>query len=251
MPGGVTGMVFNSTGQFSAAPFLFVSEDGSVSGWPGPGTAVNNLKPASPDDVYKGAAIATVSANGYLYAASFKAGTIDVVKGTAGLPICPDCSPPTPARPALPAEVQSVQHREPRRRAFVTYALANPATRDDTAGAGERLRRCFRPERQLPSPHRLSGTVELAVGAGDRSDVIQRTCGSAFGRQFRRQRGSYLRSSSGASLGFLTDLGGNPIRDRGLWDITPGNGGNGGSRSIFQRDRPTRRMGCSGDRGGS
>ena len=58
--GNVTGQVFNAGGasQFNGNAFLFVSEDGTVSGWRGSlGTAAETL--ASANGIYKGAAIAT------------------------------------------------------------------------------------------------------------------------------------------------------------------------------------------------
>ncbi len=41
---------------------------------------------ASPANVYKGAALATIGVNTYLYAANFRAGTIDVIKGNPAAP---------------------------------------------------------------------------------------------------------------------------------------------------------------------
>ncbi len=84
-----TGTVFSGGASFLLAPakpalFMFVTEDGTVSGWnPGvsPTSAVIkvNTKSAS---VFKGAALATVSAGSatatYLYAADFRKGRIQV-----------------------------------------------------------------------------------------------------------------------------------------------------------------------------
>ena len=84
--GNVTGQVFNSGGasQFNGNNFLFVSEDGTVSGWRGAlGTTAETLV-SSVGGIYKGAAIATVGSNSYLYAANFGTGSIDVIKGNAG-----------------------------------------------------------------------------------------------------------------------------------------------------------------------
>jgi len=90
--GSVTGQVFNSNSasSFSGNNFLFVSEDGTVSGWRGAlGTTAENVALASSANVYKGAAFASISGNSYLYAANFRAGMIDVFKGTSGAPTLP------------------------------------------------------------------------------------------------------------------------------------------------------------------
>ena len=86
--GNVTGQVFNgSTASFNGNRFLFVSEDGTVSGWrPALGTSAETIAGPSSANVYKGAAIGTSGGNDYLYAANFKAGTVDVYKGDSGAP---------------------------------------------------------------------------------------------------------------------------------------------------------------------
>lgn len=84
--GSVTGQVFNSNAAaaFGGDLFLFVSEDGTVSGWRGAlGTNAETLVPASAANVYKGAAFATIAGASYLYAANFASSAIDVDKGSA------------------------------------------------------------------------------------------------------------------------------------------------------------------------
>jgi uncharacterized protein (TIGR03118 family) len=63
-----TGQVFaNVAGSFNNDTFLFVSEDGTVSGWrAGLGTTAETLVAASVDNVYKGTALATINGNAYL-----------------------------------------------------------------------------------------------------------------------------------------------------------------------------------------
>ena len=86
--GTVTGQVFSNTaGNFNGDAFLFVSEDGTISGWRGrfgdDGRTVCGLP--STANVYKGTALATIGANSYLLAANFLTGKIDVLKGNGGV----------------------------------------------------------------------------------------------------------------------------------------------------------------------
>ena len=83
--GNVTGQASNTGSQFNGNRFLFVSEDGTISGWQG-GTTAETLQVASPTNVYKGTTLATNGGNSYLYSANFSAGKIDVLKGSAGAP---------------------------------------------------------------------------------------------------------------------------------------------------------------------
>src|SRR5205085_7857353 len=78
VPGSPTGQVFNGSTAFNDDRFLFVGEDGTVSGWrPALGTSAEVLAPASPANSYKGAALGMVGGNAYLYASNLKAGTVD------------------------------------------------------------------------------------------------------------------------------------------------------------------------------
>jgi len=87
--GSVTGQAFAGSlaGNFNADTFLFVSEDGTVSGWRSAlVTTAETLVAGSSANSYKGAALATISGNSYLYAANFLTGKVDVLKGNAGAP---------------------------------------------------------------------------------------------------------------------------------------------------------------------
>ncbi|HSU66518.1 MAG TPA: TIGR03118 family protein, partial [Tepidisphaeraceae bacterium] len=71
--GSVTGQAFNigaATGAFHGDNFLFVNEDGTISGWRGAlGTAAETLQPGSSANVYKGSTAGSVGGHTYLYAA--------------------------------------------------------------------------------------------------------------------------------------------------------------------------------------
>ncbi len=74
-----TGTVFDIKAGFHGDIFLFVSEDGTISGWRPPlGTNAETLVPGSTNNVYKGMALAT---NGdgteVLLASNFRQGTVD------------------------------------------------------------------------------------------------------------------------------------------------------------------------------
>jgi uncharacterized protein (TIGR03118 family) len=95
----VTGLVFNTTAaSFNGDLFLFVSEDGTVSGWRGAlGTTAETLQSGSANNVYKGVTEATIAANSYLYAADFRNGKSmssraprapPTLRGTLPIPPC-------------------------------------------------------------------------------------------------------------------------------------------------------------------
>src|SRR5262249_53414776 len=102
VPGDPTGVVFNGTpitsgagfvvsagGASGPARFIFVSEDGSISGWnpgvppppppppvpPPPSSQAIAVIPAAGANVYKGVAIAGTVKGDFLYTTNFRAGT--------------------------------------------------------------------------------------------------------------------------------------------------------------------------------
>lgn len=81
--GNPTGQVYNPGTGFNGDRFLFVSEDGTVSGWRGAlGTIAEVLATGQSSNVYKGSAFSDQGGHGYLYAANFFTGQIDVLKAT-------------------------------------------------------------------------------------------------------------------------------------------------------------------------
>src|SRR5262249_52980286 len=78
--GNPTGQVFNSAGAggaFNGDTFLFVSENGFISGWRNAlGTRAEVLQTGLDANVYKGTALETTGGQTYLLSANFRAGTI-------------------------------------------------------------------------------------------------------------------------------------------------------------------------------
>src|SRR5579883_466104 len=92
-PGSPTGIMFNgSPMDFLLAPatparFIFVTEDGTISGWNSGPTAVikvdNSQKPnAANGAVYKGGTIADINGKRFILAANFRSGRIDIFDTT-------------------------------------------------------------------------------------------------------------------------------------------------------------------------
>ncbi len=120
--GSVTGVTFNTAGgaNFNGDSFLFVNEDGTISGWRGAlGTMAEILQAGATANVYKGTALATVGGNTYLYAANFRAGDIDVVKGNVSAPNLTGSF----TDPGIPAGYAPFDIKLLNGDLFVTYAL--------------------------------------------------------------------------------------------------------------------------------
>src|SRR5581483_11083757 len=132
--GSVTGQAFNgNSSAFNGDLFLFVNEDGTVSGWRGAlGTTAEILVTGLSTNVYKGTTDAVIGGNTYLYAANFRTGAIDVFKGAAGAQdLTGNFTDPGLPSGYAPFDIQNINGL-----LYVTYALQDAAKRDDVPGSG-------------------------------------------------------------------------------------------------------------------
>jgi uncharacterized protein (TIGR03118 family) len=130
--GNPTGQVFNNTTNFNGDAFLFVSEDGTISGWRGAlGTSAEVLA-TRPTAVYKGATLASVQGLPVLLAANFSEGTVDAYDGS--MTLRRQLSDPHAPRGYAPFNVQSIGGL-----VFVTFARQDAHKHDDVGGPGHGL----------------------------------------------------------------------------------------------------------------
>ena len=229
--GSVTGQVFNGSTDFNADRFLFVSEDGTISGWRGAlGTSAETLVLGSTSNVYKGTAQATVGGNTYLYAANFRAGTIDVIKGNAGAPsLSGNFTEPNIPTGYAPFNIQNINNR-----LYVTYALQDAAKLDDVAGPGNGFVSVFDTQGNFLNRVASSGTLNSPWGLAVAPTSFGSFAGDLLVGNFGDGRINAFDLTTDTFVGQLTGINGNPLEIAGLWALTPGNGGSGGNtESIY------------------
>jgi uncharacterized protein (TIGR03118 family) len=228
--GSVTGQTFNSasaSSAFNKDVFLFVSEDGTISGWRGAlGTTAEILQSPSTDNVYKGITLETMSGHSYLLSANFRAGTIDVLKGDTS---APDLTGKF-LDPNLPANYAPFNISKLGNTIYVSYALQNG--KDDMPGPGHGFVNAFDENGNLLGRIGTMGTLNspwgLAIapsGFGSLAgDLLVGNFGDGCINVFSPNPGS------AAFLGQLTDVTtGQALSIDGLWGLIPGNGGNAGN----------------------
>jgi uncharacterized protein (TIGR03118 family) len=225
-----TGTVFNSAGAaaFNGDTFLFVSEDGTISGWRNAlGTTAERFQVDSPANVYKGTTLDTTGGHSYLLSANFRAGTIDVMKGDSGAPDLTGrfTDPNLPANYA-PFNVQVLGNR-----IYVTYALQDAAKHDDAPGAGHGFVTAFDLQGNFLGRIGATGTLNSPWGLAIAPSSFGSFAGDLLVGNFGDGKISVFNPdpASPAFLGQLSGAGGNPIAIDGLWGLIPGNDGNGGS----------------------
>jgi uncharacterized protein (TIGR03118 family) len=230
--GSVTGQVFNpaSSTSFNGNQFLFVSEDGTISGWRAPlGTAAETLVPASVSNVYKGAAFATIGQHSYLYAANFRAGTIDVQKGDPAAPgLTGVFADPTVPAGFAPFNIQKIGDS-----LFVTYALQDATKHDDVAGLGNGFVNQFDLNGNLIRRVATRGTLNSPWGVTIAPASFDAIGGDLLIGDFGDGRINIFDPTSASFLGQLDGANGTRLMIDGLWAITPGNGGAAGNLGLI------------------
>ena len=240
--GNVTGQVFaDVAGNFNGDTFLFVSEDGTVSGWRGAlGTTAETLVLPSPA-VYKGSALVTIpinatSSNAYLLAANFASGAIDVFTGNGGAPNLTG----TFTDPNLPSGYAPFNVENLGGRIYVTYAQPS-GTGDENHGAGLGFVSVFDLQGNFLGRIASQGTLDAPWGLEIAPASFGQFAGDLLVGNFGDGRISVF--SLGAAPAFQGQLlgpNGLPIEIDGLWDLIAGNGGNGGStQAIYFSAGPT------------
>ena len=223
--GSVTGVAFNGTTDFNGDLFLFGSEDGTVSGWRGAlGPTAEVLALASPDNVYKGITVGSVSGNMYAYLANFRSGQVDVVKGNAG---APDLAGKF-TDPNLPAGYAPFNVMNLGDTIFVTYALQDAGKEDDVAGPGNGFVDAFDLNGNLLTRLISDGALNSPWGLALAPAGFPGFGGDLLVGNFGDGTINAYNPSSGAFLGTLSDGSGSPLVIDGLWALRFGNGGSAG-----------------------
>ncbi len=230
--GNPTGQVFNNTPGFNGDLFIFVSEDGTISGWrPALGTTAEVLT-TRPTAVYKGVTLATVGGAPLLLAANFSEGTVDAYNGSMTL-VAQFTDPDAPEGYA-PFNVQNIEGI-----IFVTFAKQDEDKEDDVAGRGNGLIDVLNPA--------TGAFLRFATGsdAGGHLHEINSPWGVALAPStFGRHAGELLVGNFGSGTimtftadgkfrGLLKSEQGPALAIEGLWALTFGNGGNGGETDIL------------------
>jgi len=231
-----TGTVFNGTPDFEIttghpAKFIFVTEDGTISGWNGGGSAV--VMSTDEKAEYKGAAIASLHGVNFLYVTNFKRGRIDVYdshfmrvkhmgekhKGDERFEFEDERIP----RGFSPFNVQNIGGD-----LYVTFAKVDPATFDDVKGAGLGFVDVFSPDgrllRRLQHGPWLNAPWGVALAPGDFGAFSHHVLVGQFGSG----EIAVYDAVTGRFVGKVKDDMDNVLVIDGLWALSFGNGQNAG-----------------------
>jgi len=223
-----TGQVFNSSSSFNGDIFIFATEGGTITGWRGAlGTTAETLYNPGTEAVYKGLAIGTTPNGTYLYATDFHNNSITVLPGTGAPSLSGTFTDPNLPAGYAPFNIQNIGGK-----LYVTYAVQDAAKHDDVAGPGHGIVDVFDLQgnflqRLISNGGPLNSPWGMAIaptGFGNfGNDLLIGNFGDGTINAFDPSTGNFLGQLDGAN--------GIPLVNPGLWDLTFGNGGNGGSMS--------------------
>jgi uncharacterized protein (TIGR03118 family) len=237
-----TGIVFNdaSTGGFeiplgdgTTAPsrFIFDTFDGTIVGWTNkladPHNAVQVV--TTPGAEYTGLAIDSTTNGKFLYAANFKAGTIDVFDQNFAPVSMPgafhDAELPTGY---APFNIQNINGK-----LYVEYAIFNPATGFDVAGKGHGFVDVFNADGVLLQRLIRHGQLDSPWGIALAPENFGRFSGDLLVGNFSDGHINAFDPNNGHFVGQMTDAAGKPIFIEHLWALSFGNGSAAGPKNTL------------------
>jgi uncharacterized protein (TIGR03118 family) len=218
--GNPTGVVFNSTAFFRVTKsgnsqpslFIFVNEDGTISGWNPALDATHAIVAVSGrgQNVYKGATLGVANGHNFLYATNFRTGHVDTFDENFHR-----VNPSGFVDPNLPNGFSPFGIRNFNGQIFVTYAKQAPGKFEDEPGPGNGFIDVFDTSgnllRRLVSRGHLNAPWGLAIVEGDELWV------GNFGDG---QINNYD-PATGAFIETLVTEDGTPLEFEGLWDLLP------------------------------
>jgi len=231
-----TGIVFNGTATdfilsgTTSARFIFDSEDGTVSGWAGGTTST--IKFTSPDGaIYKGLAIGKVGSAGYLYAADFHNGRIDVLDSAWQLQHWAGAF----VDPGIPAGFAPFGIQNLNGEIFVTYAKQDADAEDEIAGPGLGFVSAFGTDGSFHGRVASGGDLNAPWGLALAPASWERFGGHLLVGNFGDGRINGYRATDAGweARGHLKDASHHAIVIDGLWGIGFGNDAAAGPRSSL------------------
>jgi uncharacterized protein (TIGR03118 family) len=220
--GNPTGVVFNSTTSFPVkahgnsqpSRFIFVSEDGTISGW-NPAldqthaiVAVDNgTNNGTNRAIYKGVTLGVANGHNFLYATNFHSGRVETYDENFQ-----QTNPTGFADPSLPAGYAPFGIRNFNGQIYVTYALQDHKKTDDVAGDGNVIVNVFDTSgnfvRRLVSYGNLNSPWGLALVEGE-----------LWIGNFGDGKINNYDPTTGAFLETISRADGTPLVFQGLWDL--------------------------------
>jgi len=228
-PGSPTGTVFSGSNDFAvtngttSAPsrFLFVSEDGVISGWAPTVDATHAVQAVfNQNAIYKGVAITGNGTGNFLYATDFFGAKIDVFDAT----FAPVTTPGGFTDPNLPAGYAPFNIQNIGGDLYVTYAKQDPTKTTDVHGPGLGIVNVFDANGNLIRRVATGGTLNAPWGVALAPASFGRFANRLLVGNFGDGTISAFNPRNGNFVGRMRTPDGAILTIDGLWGLAFGNG---------------------------
>ncbi|HKP10491.1 MAG TPA: TIGR03118 family protein [Blastocatellia bacterium] len=228
-PSAPTGTVFNGSSDFRGDRFIFVTEEGTVSGWSAGTSAILRVNRAG-STIYKGVTIAQNQGANFLYAANFFAGTVDVFdKDYMPFKLGPSAfSDPLLPDGYAPFNVQSIGDK-----LFVTFARQDEDKEDEVAGPGRGFVDAFDTSGHLVLRLRSGSWMNAPWGVALAPANFGQFSNDLLVGQFGSGEIAAFDLKHGNFHGLLRGAHGQPVTIDGLWALSFGNGAAAGPTNTL------------------
>jgi uncharacterized protein (TIGR03118 family) len=236
-PSSPTGIVFNGASDFEVVPgkparFIFVTEDGTISGWNSSANSTNAILKVDnwPNAIYKGVTIAQKNNASFLYVANFSGGRVDVFDT--------DFNPVKLATDAftdteIPADFAPFNVQNINGKIFVTFAKQDAQKHDNLDGSGLGFVDVYDTSgnllMSLEHGNWMNAPWGIALAPSDfgsfSDDLLVGNFGSGQIAAFDPEKGKFH--------AILENTSGRPITIEGLWGLGFGNGANAGPNNTL------------------
>lgn len=229
--GNPTGQVFNAgqgfpittNGVTAPANFIFVGEDGGISGWNpavDPNNAIIAVNNAPSGAVYKGATLGVLNGKTELFVTNFHAGTIEVYDDTfSSVPIGGGFHDRRIPKGFAPFNVQDINGQ-----LYVTYAKQDATGQNDVGGAGNGFVDVYDTSGRLIRRLQHGKFLDSPWGVAIAPSSWGRFAGDVLVGQFKSGQIAIFSAKGGSFLGLLRDQNNKPVQIDRLWALTPGSG---------------------------
>jgi uncharacterized protein (TIGR03118 family) len=233
-----TGIVFNGnssdfivsgSSMSGHAVFLFATEDGTISGWnpaADPTHAILEVN-NSPAAVYKGLALASTGSGDFLFAANFRAGTVDEFDSSFHL-VRSFTDPSLTAHRFAPFGIAELNGQ-----LFVTFAKQKKSKHDDLAGPGNGFVDVFDNSGNFVKRLVSRGKLDSPWGLALAPSGFSKFGGDLLVGNFGDGHIHAYDPVSGQFRGELVRRRGHPLLIDGLWGLRFGNNGQAGSSGTL------------------
>jgi uncharacterized protein (TIGR03118 family) len=238
-PSAPTGTVFNGGPDFFGDRFIFVTEDGTISGWSSGTSAVLRVNRAG-SAIYKGVTIAQKNGANFLYAANFFAGAVEVFDRNY-MPVTLAAgafSDPFIPTGFAPFNVQIVNGM-----LFVAYAEQDEDKKDEVAGPGLGYVDAFDASGNLLLRLQSGSWMNAPWGVTFAPANFFTASSGSFGGigvsntvlvgQFGSGQIAMFDLKSGGFHGLLLGADSQPLTIEGLWALSFGNGAAAGPTNTL------------------